>query len=28
MKPTAEGGWCHLLCATWVPGLCVADHVR
>eukprot|EP00775_Hariotina_reticulata_P004536 gene4536-4788_t len=28
MKATAEGGWCHLLCATWVPGLCVADHIR
>lgn len=28
MKPTAEGGWCHLLCATWVPGCFVADGVR
>lgn len=28
MKPTAEGGWCHLLCATWVPGCFVADGVK
>ncbi|WIA30589.1 hypothetical protein OEZ86_000671 [Tetradesmus obliquus] len=26
MKVTAEGGWCHLLCATWIPGMCVADQ--
>lgn len=26
MKVTAEGGWCHLVCATWVPGMCVADQ--
>lgn len=25
MKVTAEGAWCHLLCATWIPGLCVTD---
>lgn len=28
MKMTAEGGWCHLLCATWVPGCAVADPER
>jgi hypothetical protein len=28
MKMTAEGGWCHLLCATWVPGCFVADSVK
>jgi len=26
MKPTRDGRWCHLLCATWVPGVAVADE--
>lgn len=25
MKVTAEGGWCHLMCAAWVPGVNVAS---
>jgi hypothetical protein len=28
MKPTPDGQWCHLLCATWVPGVAVADENR
>jgi hypothetical protein len=28
MKVTSEGGWCHLMCAAWVPGCAVADEAR
>lgn len=28
MKPTTEGGWCHLLCASWTPGVTVGDDDR
>lgn len=27
MKPTAEGGWAHLSCAIWLPGVCLGDVV-
>jgi hypothetical protein len=26
LKPTSDGRWCHLLCATWVPGPVVHDE--
>jgi hypothetical protein len=28
MKQTRDGRWCHLLCATWVPEVAVADPAR
>jgi hypothetical protein len=26
MKPTGDGRWCHLLCATWIPGPVVLNQ--
>ena len=28
MKPTTEGGWCHLMCASWTPLVFVGDADR
>lgn len=25
MKMTAEGGWCHLMCANWIPDIMLGD---